>query len=163
MSKDYLYYSDYLVLRIPVFGPIMQKILISNFCQTFSLLFSSGMNILKCLEIAGKTTTNVVMTHTFENIRDQVQAGTPVSAAINSSGEFPSLIVMMVKIGEDTGDLSGVLDQVVEFYDRDVNEAVDGMIAMIEPALTVVMGGIMLWIAAAVFGPVYDSFAKLAI
>jgi type IV pilus assembly protein PilC len=69
----------------------------------------------------------------------------------------------MVKVGEESGNLTGVLDQVAEFYDKDVNEAVDAMITMIEPALTVVLGGIMLWIAAAVFGPVYSSFGKMGI
>ena len=63
----------------------------------------------------------------------------------------------MVKVGEETGNLSGVLDQIVEFYDKDVNEAVDGMIQMIEPALTVILGGMILWIAVAVFGPIYDT------
>jgi type IV pilus assembly protein PilC len=101
------------------------------------------------------------MINALENVRNQVQEGSPISVALNNSGEFPSLVVRMVKIGEDSGNLSGVLDQVAEFYDKDVNEAVDAMIAMIEPALTVILGGIMLWIAAAVFGPVYDSFGKM--
>ena len=66
-----------------------------------------------------------------------------------------------MRIGEESGNLSGVLEQVTEFYDKDVNEAVDGMIAMIEPTLTVVLGGFILWIAAAVFGPIYDSLGDM--
>jgi type IV pilus assembly protein PilC len=161
MSEDFLYYSDYVSLRLPVLGPISRKISLSLFCQTFAVLFTSGLEILKCLDAAKKTASNVVMINALENVRNQVQEGSPISVALNNSGEFPSLVVRMVKIGEDSGNLSGVLDQVAEFYDKDVNEAVDAMIAMIEPALTVILGGIMLWIAAAVFGPVYDSFGKM--
>jgi type IV pilus assembly protein PilC len=71
------------------------------------------------------------------------------------------MVVRMVKIGEESGNLTGVLEQVTEFYDKDVNEAVDAMIALIEPTLTVVLGGFILWIAAAVFGPIYDSLGKM--
>jgi type IV pilus assembly protein PilC len=133
------------------------------FCQTFAVLFSSGLEILKCLDAAKKTSTNLVITEALENVRTQVQEGSPISQALNNSGEFPSLVVRMIKIGEESGNLTGVLEQVAEFYDKDVNEAVDGMIAMIEPMLTVILGGIIMWIAAAVFGPVYDSFGKMGV
>ena len=163
MSEDFLYYSDYVSLRIPVLGDLSRKISLSLFCQTFAVLFTSGLEILKCLDAAKKTATNVVIIDALNNVRNQVQEGSPISVALNNSGEFPSLVVRMVKIGEESGNLSGVLDQVAEFYDKDVNEAVDAMITMIEPALTVILGGIMLWIAAAVFGPVYSSFGKMGI
>jgi type IV pilus assembly protein PilC len=161
MSEDFRYRTDYIALRVPVLGNVSRKISLSMFCQTFAVLFSSGLEILKCLDAAKKTSTNLVITEALENVRTQVQEGSPISAALNNSGEFPSLVVRMVRIGEESGNLTGVLEQVAEFYDRDVNEAVDSMIQMIEPALTVVLGGIMLWIAAAVFGPVYDSFGKM--
>lgn len=163
MSEDVRYYTDYLALRTPVFGPLIRKISLSMFCQTFAVLFTSGLEILKCLDAAKKTSTNLVLTEALDNVRTQVQEGSPISAALNRSGEFPSLVVRMIKIGEESGNLTGVLEQVAEFYDRDVNEAVDAMIQMIEPALTVILGGIMLWIAAAVFGPVYDSFGKMGV
>jgi type IV pilus assembly protein PilC len=84
-----------------------------------------------------------------------------LSEALKLSGEFPSLVIRMVKIGEESGNLTGVLQQVSEFYDKDVNEAVDGMITMIEPALTVILGVMIVWIAAAVFGPIYDSIGTM--
>ena len=127
----------------------------------FSVLFSSGLEILKCLDSAKQTSSNLVITEALESVRQQVQEGSPISIALNNSGEFPSLVVRMVKIGEESGNLTGVLEQVSEFYDKDVNEAVDAMIQMIEPTLTVILGGILLWIAAAVFGPIYDSFSKM--
>ncbi|MDP1671199.1 MAG: type II secretion system F family protein, partial [Alphaproteobacteria bacterium] len=83
-----------------------------------------------------------------------------LSMAMRSSGEFPPLVLRMIKVGEDSGNMSDALNNVAEMYNRDVDESVQGMISFIEPALTVVMGGIMAWIAIAVFGPVYDSLGK---
>ena len=163
LSEGFRYRSDYVALHLPVMGGVIRKISLSMFCQTFAVLFSSGLEILKCLDAAKRTSTNLVLTEALENVRNQVQEGSPISQALNNSGEFPSLVVRMIKIGEESGNLTGVLEQVAEFYDKDVNEAVDGMIAMIEPMLTLILGGIIMWIAAAVFGPVYDSFSKMGI
>jgi type IV pilus assembly protein PilC len=161
MSEDFKYRTDYIALRMPVMGNLIRKISLSRFCQTFGVLFTSGLEILRCLEAAKQTSGNLVITEALESVKTQVQEGSGLSHALNASGEFPSLVVRMVKIGEESGNLTGVLEQVSEFYDKDVNEAVDAMIQMIEPALTVVLGGMLLWIAAAVFGPVYDSFGKM--
>lgn len=161
VSEAFRYRTDYMALRMPVMGPLIRKISLSRFCSTFAVLFTSGLEILKCLESAQQTAGNLVLRGALENVRQQVQEGSPLSVAINSSGEFPSMVVRMVRIGEESGNLTHVLEQVSEFYDKDVNEAVDGMIAMIEPALTVILGGLMTWIAAAVFGPIYDSFGKM--
>ena len=161
VSESFRYRTDYIALHMPVMGTVIRKISLSRFCSTFGVLFISGLEILKCLEAAQKTAGNSVITEALQMVRQQVQEGSPLSAAMNTSGEFPSMVVRMVKIGEESGNLTHVLEQVAEFYDRDVNEAVDAMIAMIEPALTVILGGMMLWIAAAVFGPIYDSFGKM--
>lgn len=161
ISEDFRYRTDYIALHMPVVGMTIRKIALSRFCQTFAVLFTSGLEILKCLDAAKNTAGNLVVKGALEQVRTQVQEGSPISVALNNSGEFPSLVVRMVKIGEESGNLSGVLEQVTEFYDKDVNEAVDGMIAMIEPTLTVVLGGFILWIAAAVFGPIYDSLGKM--
>lgn len=161
VSEGFRYQTDGLALRLPVMGSLIRKIALSRFCQTFGVLFNSGLEILKCLDSAQATAGNMVIAEALTNIREKVQEGSPLSVAMNNSGEFPSLVVRMVRIGEESGNLTDVLQQVADFYDRDVNEAVDAMIAMIEPALTVILGGMILWIAAAVFGPVYDSFGKM--
>lgn len=161
MSEGFRYHTDYLALHSPALGMTIRKIALSRFCQTFAVLFTSGLEILKCLEAAKQTAGNLVIVGALEQVKTQVQEGSPLSAALQGSGEFPSMVVRMVKIGEESGNLTRVLDQVTEFYDKDVNEAVDGMIALIEPTLTVVLGGFILWIAAAVFGPIYDSLGKM--
>jgi type IV pilus assembly protein PilC len=162
MSEGFRYYTDYIALNAPVSGPLIRKIALSQFCQTFGILFASGLEILKCLDAAKQTAGNVVLVDALAAIRERVQEGFPLSQAMTKSGEFPNLVVRMVKVGEESGNLSGVLEQVTEFYDKDVNEAIDAMITMIEPALTVILGGMILWIAAAVFGPIYDSLGDMS-
>lgn len=161
MSEGVKYRTDYIALHSPMFGSLIRKISLARFCQTFAVLFTSGLEILKCLEAAKQTAGNVVLLEALERVKQNVQEGSPLSVALNTSGEFPSLVVRMVKIGEESGNLTGVLEQVSEFYNQDVNDAVDGMITMIEPAMTVILGGIILWIAAAVFGPIYGSLGKM--
>ena len=160
-SEGFLYYTDYIALHIPVMGSLIRKIALSQFCQTFGILFSSGLEILKCLDAAKLTAGNVVLVDALTSVRQRVQEGFALSAAMNSTGQFPSLVVRMVKVGEESGNLTGVLEQVTEFYDKDVNEAIDAMIEMIEPALTIILGAMITWIAAAVFGPIYDSFGDM--
>ncbi len=162
-SEPFKYHTDYLSLRVPVLGPLSQKIALSLFCQTFAVLFNSGLEVLKCLKSASNTSTNLVIKSALENVEEQVREGNPISKSLETTGEFPVMVVRMIKIGEESGNLSGVLEQVAEFYDKDVNEAVDAMIQMIEPALTVVMGGMILWIVAGVFGPIYNSFESVGL
>jgi len=161
MSRPFLYWTDYAILNFPLVGPVLRKISLSQFAQTFGVLFTSGLEILKCLDAAKLTASNVVIMESLTQVKERVQEGTTLSSALKASGECPTLVVQMVRIGEESGNLTGSLEQVSEFYDKDVNEAVDGMMGRTEPILTVVLGGIILWIAAAVFGPVYDSIGTM--
>jgi len=161
-SSDKMRYAmSCLGLRVPVFGPLMSKLAISRFAHFFAVMFQSGVAILQCLEVAQRVVTNVCLEESMKVVRQQVQNGEPLSQAMRNSGQFPSLVCRMVKIGEDSGNLGGVMDNVTGFYDKDVDEAIDGMIGMIEPALTVISGIIMGWIVIGVMGPIYDSISKL--
>lgn len=161
MSESIAYRTDLWLLSAPVVGVLVRKINIARFAQTFGALFSSGIDVLNGLEAARKTVNNLAIIDALENIQEQVHAGSPLSEAFNMSGEFPSLVIRMLKVGEESGKLTEVLDQVSEFYTNDVDEAIEGLIAMIEPFLTAILGGMILWIAAAVFGPIYSSFEDM--
>lgn len=156
-SETMRYALSCLALRVPVFGPLITKLAISRFAHFFAIMFQSGVPILQCLETAQRVVTNRCLEESMKTVRQQVQNGEPLSVAMRNSGQFPSLVCRMVKIGEDSGNLGGVMDNVTGFYDKDVDEAIDGMIAMIEPAMTVISGGIMAWIVAGVMGPIYNS------
>ena len=163
VSEDIAYRQDVFLLTVPLFGPLIRKINIARFAQTFGALFASGIDVLQGLDHASKTVSNKAILDALDGVKEQVKAGSPMSEAFNSSGEFPSMVVRMLKVGEESGNLTVVLDQVAEFYTADVDEAVDGLIAMIEPFLTALLGGMILWIAVAVFGPIYSSFENLDI
>ncbi len=163
MSDDIAYKQDVFMLSMPLFGPLIRKINIARFAQTFGALFASGIDVLQGLDHASKTVNNRAILDALDGVKEQVKAGSPLSEAFNTSGEFPSMVVRMLKVGEESGNLTVVLDQVAEFYTADVDESVEGLIAMIEPSLTALLGGMILWIAVAVFGPIYGSFENLDI
>jgi len=161
MSADFAYRVDYLKLRLPMFGPVLRKVALSRFAHFFATMFQSGVPILNCLETAQKVVGNLVLARSLGAVRTTVQDGNPLSSGLRDTGEFPTLVLRMVKIGEDSGNLGETLENVTEFYDNDVNETVDGMIGMIEPALTVFAGLMMGWIVAGVIGPIYSGMAKM--
>ena len=161
MSDEIAYKLDLLMLNLPIVGILIRKINIARFAQTFGALFASGIDVLYALEAARKTVTNLALIDALENVQKQVHEGSPLSEAFQSSGEFSALIVRMLKVGEESGNLTAVLEQVSEFYTADIDEAIQGLISMIEPLLTAILGVMILWIAVAVFGPIYSSFDKV--
>lgn len=162
-SDRFRYAFSCFVLRLPVMGDLVTKLAISRFAHFFAVMFQSGVPILQCLESAQRVVANACLEESMKVVRQQVQNGEPLSQAMRGSGQFPSLVCRMVKIGEDSGNLGGVMDNVTEFYDKDVDEAIDTMIGMIEPSMTVITGLIMGWIVIGVMAPIYNSLGKLGI
>ncbi len=160
-SARFAYRLDAFTLNAPIIGPILRKIAIARYAQTFGALYASGIDVISALKSARKTSENLVLLEAFQSVEQAVSTGSPLSSAFESSGEFPSMVVRMIRIGEESGNLTTVLNQVAEFYTQDVDEAVEGLIAMIEPMLTAILGIVILWIAVAVFGPIYSSFENM--
>lgn len=161
VSSAAAYAMDHLMLNMPVFGNLIRKSSIARYMQTFGALYASGITILAGLKSARQTVTNRVLLRGLDMVEINVQAGSSMSEAFEISGEFPSLVIRMMRVGEGSGNLTPVLDKISEFYSKDVDEAVDGLIGMIQPALTGVMGILILWIAVSVFGPIYSSFQNM--
>jgi len=161
VSDSFRYQMHALALKLPVMGGLIRKINIARFTQTFGALFSSGIDILSALDASANTVGNMVLKEGLEDVKAYVKSGDPLSESLNKSGEFPSMVVRMVKVGEESGNLTEVLDQVAEFYTQDVDEEVEKVISMIEPSLTAILGGMILWIAVGVFGPIYSSFGSM--
>lgn len=160
-SDDVAFQIDRAMLSAPVAGELIRKINIARFCQTFGALYAAGLPILEGLQAATRTVSNRSLAEAMESIQGMIKSGSPLSEAFNASGEFPSMVVRMLKVGEDSGNLTVVLEQVSDFYTADVDEEVQKLIAMIEPSLTVVLGSMILWIAVGVFGPIYSSFENI--
>ena len=161
MSAAIAYKIDSFYLRMPVVGILIRKISIARYSQTFATLFTSGIDVLNGLKSARQTVRNLALLDAMESVESYVSSGSPLSESLNASGEFPSMVVRMVKIGEESGKLATVLDQVSEFYTKDVDEAIDGLIELIQPVLTVILALIIVWIAAGSLGPIYMNLGKM--
>ena len=161
VSEDVAYKLDFYSMRLPILGELMRKLSLSRFAHFFATMFQSGVPILTCLETARKVVGNRCLARSLATVRTGVEDGNPLSVGLRNTGEFPSLVVRLVKIGEDSGNLGETLNNVTDFYDRDIDQSVDALVGMIEPLLTGFAGGMMAWIVIAVIGPIYDSISKM--
>ena len=153
---------DDMKLRMPVFGNLIQKSAISSFARTFGLLISSGVNIIESLDITKGTANNAIVEDTIENAKNVVMVGEQMSSSLATSRVFPPMVVSMVSIGEETGALDSMLDKVGDFYDREVDEAVEGLTAAIEPLMIVFLGVIIGTIVAGMFLPMFSIIGALS-
>ena len=157
------YQLDAFKLLIPTVGDVIRKIEISRFCRFFAITFSSGIGILECMNTALGTLSNKAIKSHIEEAVQEMESGTSLTEALKYSHQFPNLVIRMIHIGENSGDLSSSLREVNLFYDHEVEESIERMISAIQPTMTVVIGLIILWIAMAVFGPLYDNLNNLDI
>jgi type IV pilus assembly protein PilC len=155
------YRFDLFKLNLPVTGPILHKIIMARFARYFALMYQTGIPILDAIKICENIVGNRVVADALTRVHAQINAGDSMSESFRNAGLFPQLVVRMIKVGENTGALDKSLLNISYFYDRDVNDSMQKMMKMIEPALTVILGGILAFIMFSVLGPVYDSFSKL--
>lgn len=155
------YRFDLLKLNMPVTGPILHKIIMARFARYFALMYQTGIPILDAIKICENIVGNRVIAAALARAHAQINAGDSMSESFRNAGLFPPLVVRMIRVGENTGALDKSLLNISYFYDRDVNDSMQKMLKMIEPALTVLLGGILAFIMFSVLGPVYDSFSKL--
>jgi len=148
-------------LNLPITGPILHKIIMARFARYFALMYQTGIPILDAIKICENIVGNRVVADALTRVHAQINAGDSMSESFRNAGLFPQLVVRMIKVGENTGALDKSLLNISYFYDRDVNDSMQKMLKMIEPALTVILGGILAFIMFSVLGPVYDSFSKL--
>jgi type IV pilus assembly protein PilC len=157
------YYFDYAKLHAPVTGKILHKIVLARFTRYFALMYQAGIPILEAIKMTEAIAGNQVVAEALQQVRNKINAGASMSESFKQAQIFPPLLVRMIRVGETTGGLDKALLKISEFYDRDVNDAIESMLKMLEPALTVILGAILAFIMFAVLGPVYDSFSQLNI
>jgi type IV pilus assembly protein PilC len=162
-SEKARYLWDYAKLRVPLTGPILQKIILSRFASFFAMMYRSGITVLDALRNSEEVVGNRVIADGLRRATQQITAGDSLAEAFQNTGIFPNLVVRMLRLGETTGALDTALMNVNYFYGRDVRESVDRAMKLIEPALTMVLGLIMAFILWAVLSPVYDILGKLKI
>ena len=152
---------DGIKLRLPVIGPILKKIILSRFANTFAMLYASGIPVLESIRTTQSIVGNHVVHKALERVEQSIREGQNVAGAFRDVGMFPPLVVRMLRIGESTGGLDKALLNVSYFYNRDVKESVGKAQALIEPMLTLFMGALLGWIMLSVIGPIYDVISKI--
>jgi type IV pilus assembly protein PilC len=152
---------DHYKLKIPLIGPIFRKIILSRFAASFAMMYSSGITVLDAIRSCEEIVGNRPLENALRTAGQQIAEGKNMTVAFQDIGLFPALVIRMLRIGENTGGLDTALLNVSYFYNRDVKESIGRLQAMIEPALTLVLGAILGWVMLAVLGPVYDTISKM--
>ena len=145
-------------LQIPILGDLLRKTECARFSRTLSTLLAAGMPLINAIEITGKTLDNVLFKDALAEAAIQVQRGAPLSAPLKASGVFPNMVLHMLSIGEESGNVEDMLDNVAEYYDEEVTLATDAATAMMEPLIIVVMAVVVVGIIAAVYAPVLSMY-----
>ena len=155
------YYLDGLKLKIWLIGPLVSKIKLARFANYFAMMYSSGITVLDALGISENMVDNLVLEDSINKARASIAEGSQISDSFERVGVFPSMIVRMLKVGEDTGAMDEALLNVSYFYNREVKESIERLEPAMMPILTIILGGIMMWIMLAVLGPVYDAVSSI--
>lgn len=152
---------DEIKLNLPFIGDILRKIILSRFAAVFAMMYRSGITILDSIKACEDVVGNLAVRDALRRVGTLIGEGQNVTAAFQSAGLFPPLVIRMIRVGESTGGLDAALRNVSYFYNRDVKESIERIQAMIEPVMTVTIGLILGWIMLAVLGPIYDIITKL--
>ena len=161
ISAEFRYNMDALKLALPWIGPTLRKIELARFCRFFGLTFKSGLGVIDCLDVSHEVISNLVIRDNIATVKKSITEGNSLTESLRITSQLPSLVIRMFKVGEESGNLDQTLENVNYFYDREVTESVDTMIAVIQPTLTLIMGALMFWISISVFGPLYNSFSNM--
>ena len=153
---------DNLMLKIPVIGMLIAKITIARITKTLSTLVSSGIAILDALEITAKAAGNVIFEETVMKIRGEIEKGRDMATPMEESGMFPTMVIQMVRVGEQTGELDAMLERVSQFYEDEVDRAVANLMSLLEPLLLVFLGVTIGSIVVAMYMPMFSLIAKLS-
>jgi type IV pilus assembly protein PilC len=152
---------DTLKLKIPIFGDLILKTSVARFARTFGTLISSGVPVLRALEIVAETAGNRVVTDTINRARESIKEGDRISTPLFGSRVFPVMVTQMISVGEETGRLDAMLAKVANFYDDEVDSTLKALTSLIEPLMIVGLGLIVGFIAVSVISPIYSLVGSL--
>ncbi len=146
---------DVVILKVPVFGPLIEKATVSRWARTFSSMFSAGVPMVEALDsVAGAAGNNVFMEATMK-IKSQVATGSSLAVCLQGAGVFPNMLIQMVSIGEESGALDSMLSKVADYYEREVDDAVAGISSLMEPFIMVILGTLIGGIVIAMYLPIF--------
>ncbi|MEW6678804.1 MAG: type II secretion system F family protein [Pseudomonadota bacterium] len=146
---------DYWMLKMPVFGPLIEKATVSRWARTFSSMFSAGVPMVEALDSVAGASGNIVFEEATLKIKNEVAKGASLAMTLQQAGVFPNMLIQMVAIGEESGSLDTMLTKVADFYEREVDDAVAGISSLMEPFIMVVLGSLIGTIVIAMYLPIF--------
>ncbi|MFT5390322.1 MAG: type IV pilus assembly protein PilC [Gammaproteobacteria bacterium] len=163
LSPAFDFALDEWKLRVWVIGPLLKKIILARFANYFALMYSSGISVLECIRISEDLVGNKAVAEAARRAHRQIADGASISSGFEFAGMFPPLVLRMLRVGESTGALDTSLLNISYFYERDVRDSIERLQALIGPAMTLLLGGLLLWVLFSVLGPIYDLIATLKV
>ena len=154
-SRKFNHFLDRLVLKLPVVGDIMTKAAIARYARTLSTMFAAGVPLVEALESVSGATGNIVFSDAVLRMRDQVATGQQLQLSMTQTGLFPNMVVQMVAIGEESGSLDTMLSKVADFYEQEVDDAVDGLSSLLEPLIMAILGILVGGLVVAMYLPIF--------
>jgi type IV pilus assembly protein PilC len=149
-------------LKMPVIGPLLRRVAVAKFTRTMGTMLSSGVAILEALDIVAKTAGNKVIERSIYNVRSAIAEGRTMADPLAESGVFPSMVCSMIAVGESTGALDSMLEKIADFYDDEVDQAVENLTAMIEPFMMVFLGTVIGGLVVAMYLPVFKMAGAIS-
>jgi len=154
-SKRFADWLDGMALKLPILGVVLHDAVIARFSRTLSTTFAAGVPLVEALESTAGATGNAIFARAVYRIRDDVMAGTPLALSIRTTGLFPSMLLQMVSIGEESGSLDDMLAKVADHYEAAVDNAVDSLSSLIEPIIMSVLGVLIGGLMIAMYLPIF--------
>ena len=152
---------DRFKLRMPVFGPLFRKLAMSRFARNLGLLLNVGVPVMQALSVVGETTGNEVINVAMKDVQAAVRDGQPMSSALRHHKIFPEMVTQMIEVGEESGQISQMLDKVADFYDREVDSAAESLTASIEPIMVLVMGAVVGGMVICLYLPMFTIYQNI--
>jgi type IV pilus assembly protein PilC len=152
---------DQFKLRVPVFGPLFTKIAISRFARNLGTLLGVGVPVMQALDVVGGTAGNAVIANTMKDLMESVRNGNPMSAPLYKHKVFPRMVTQMIEVGEESGQISQMLDKIADFYDREVDSAAEALTASIEPIMVLVMGVVVGGMIVCLYLPMFSIYQNI--
>ena len=160
-SPEFRLAVDRFKLRLPVFGPLFRKLAMSRFSRNLGTLLGVGVPVMQALDVVGETTGNAVITAAMRDVQQQVRDGRPMSTALRAHDLFPAMVTQMVEVGEESGQISQMLDKIADFYDREVDAAAESLTASIEPIMVLVMGAVVGGMVVCLYLPMFTIYQNI--
>jgi type IV pilus assembly protein PilC len=160
-SRAMRHFLDRLMLKLPIVGPILVKAAIARYARTLSTMFSAGVPLVEAMESVAGATGNIVYETAVMRMRDEVATGQRLQRAMENTGLFPNMVVQMIAVGEESGSLDAMSAKVADFYELEVDTAVDGLSSLLEPLIMAILGVLVGGLVIAMYLPIFKLGAVI--